>query len=132
MVWGTPLCLGAPASYHHAGASPLRQYLRLLRNKLGPCKMQCGTDPLGFVVSHNLHRRHLTESQRGMVAERMANLSAHRPPCETSPTGLVKPAVTMRRAAEMLSVGESTVTRAKKIQRLGSPELVAAVESGAS
>ena len=83
-----------------------------------------GKDPMQFVISHNLHRRHLTESQRGMVAAKMATMKNGRP--ETTSID----AVSKAEACEALKVGVSTLDRARKIQRLGSPELVAAVESG--
>lgn len=58
-----------------------------------------------------------------MVAAKLANLNnGQRPPY------IDGGAVTQSKAQEMLNVGEATVTRAKKIQRIGSPELNA-VES---
>jgi ParB-like chromosome segregation protein Spo0J len=84
-----------------------------------------GGDPLQFVISHNLHRRHLTESQRAMIAASVANLeNGKRPP------SIDGGSITQSKAQEMLNVGESSVSRAKKIQRLGSPELIEAVQSG--
>ena len=50
-------------------------------------KEYTGDDPLGFVLSKNAHRRHLSESQRAMVASKLATLPAHRP-SENKPANL--------------------------------------------
>ena len=89
-----------------------------------------GKDPMQFVISHNLHRRHLTESQRGMAAALVANMKQGGDRAKPSIDGFKSASLAMREAGEMLNVGESTVTRAKKIRKLGAPELVAAVEAG--
>ena len=84
-----------------------------------------GSDPLGFVISKNLHRRHLTESQRAMVA---ANLATMRQGARTdlSPIG----EMSQSQAAELLNVGKRSVDRAKIVLSEGSPELIQAVQAG--
>lgn len=83
-----------------------------------------GKDPLAFVLSHNLHRRHLNEAQRAMVAGKVANLkfgdNQHR-----EGVGIPIP-----KAAEMLNVSRDSVTQARKIFKDGVPELAEAVMSG--
>jgi hypothetical protein len=84
-----------------------------------------GTDPLAFVISRNLHRRHLDESQRAMVAAGLANLSRGGDRSK-APIGGLSDA----QAAKALNVGERSVERAKVVRREGVPELVKAVEAG--
>ena len=83
-----------------------------------------GDDPVSYVVSLNLRRRHLDESQRAMVAAKLATLkrgdNQHSPIGETS----------QARAAELLNVGKRSVERAADVWESGAPELVHAVESG--
>ena len=69
-----------------------------------------------FVISHNLHRRHLTESQRGLIAGRLANVSPN-----TRPTPSGDGFVTIDRAAEMLNVSKKTVERGRRVAQKACP-----------
>lgn len=88
-----------------------------------------GDNPTAFVISLNLKRRHLNESQRGMVAAKLANMSVGRN-WENNSANLQNKNVSQTQAAELLNVGTRTVASAKKVEEKGSPELVAAVEQG--
>jgi hypothetical protein len=79
-----------------------------------------------FVISLNLHRRHLNESQRAMVAARVANLRPGRP--SENPANL--PGFSQADAAAQLQVSERSVRDAKKVQERAVPELAARVEAG--
>lgn len=84
-----------------------------------------GDDPVGFVISLNLKRRHLNESQRAMVAASLANLSKGRP---KENAGI--PAVSQPEAAKMLSVSRDSVQTAAKVEREAPVEVVEAVKTG--
>ena len=90
-----------------------------------PTREYEGEDPTGFVVSLNLHRRHLSESQRAMVAGRLANLpqgaNQHAQICAPSQSD----------AAELLSVSRRSVQSAREVINNAPPEVVHAVEQGA-
>jgi hypothetical protein len=63
-----------------------------------------GNDPIGFVLSVNLHRRHLSVSQRAMVAAKLATFT-HGGDRSKSPIG----GLTDAEAAKLLSVGERSL-----------------------
>lgn len=86
-----------------------------------------GDDPAAFVVSLNLRRRHLDESQRAMVAVKLANVPHGGDRSTKSPIGDLK---TQAQAAELLNVGKRSVERAREVLDEGAPELVQAVERG--
>lgn len=91
-----------------------------------------GTTPLIFVVSHNLHRRHLNESQRGMVGARLANLEKGGDRRSDNFNSAIAPLkkqneseekYTQKQAAEMLNIGVDTIKRSKQVVKSGIPEL---------
>lgn len=89
-----------------------------------------GTDPLAFVISKNLHRRHLNEAQRSMVAKKLATMRQGRP--ADKPANLpVLPEVSQDEAAKMLNVSPRSVRHAAIVIDKGAPELAQAVERGA-
>jgi hypothetical protein len=80
-----------------------------------------GNDPLPFVVSRNLCRRHLSESQRAMVAAAIIEL-------QRKDNG--KSEVTISDAAKQLNVSPRMVNHAVKIINEGTDEDVQAIMSG--
>lgn len=88
-------------------------------------------DPLAFVLSLNLHRRHLSDSQRAMVAADLAKLGKGRPAADSENKPANLPVIpTQPEAAEMLHVSERSVRSAVAVRDFGAPELVAKVRSG--
>lgn len=91
-----------------------------------------GTDAeaLALVISTNLHRRHLDESQRAMVGARLANMNEGRPRKDTASIEAVSPAVSQTSAAEQVNASRASVQRASAVIAARSPELTHAVDSG--
>jgi len=89
-------------------------------------------EALAYVLSTNLHRRHLTESQRGTVAAKLANMKREDTLLQNRSANLPDgdAPISQAQAAEMLNVSERTVRTAKRVIEQGAPELVAAVEQG--
>ena len=87
-----------------------------------PERIYTGDDPLGFVISANLHRRHLDTSQRGMVAARLATLRQGDNQYSEGPS--------IEGASKLLNVGRATTERAREVLDHGVSELQAAVDHG--
>lgn len=84
-------------------------------------------DPWKYVISHNLHRRHLSTSQRAMVAGKLATLKKGEIG-NGRKVELSKEASTLADASKQLKVGKATVERAKQVQQHGSESVNQAVE----
>jgi ParB-like chromosome segregation protein Spo0J len=84
-----------------------------------------GGDPVGFVLSVNLHRRHLNTSQRALVAAKLATFT-HGGDRSKAPIG----GLTDAEVAKLLNVGERSVERARQVLAKGDPSLIEAVEQG--
>ncbi len=90
-----------------------------------------GNDALGFVISLNLKRRHLTESQRAMVGAKLATATKGGMRDPERANLPVRNEPTNAEAGKLLNVSERSIKTAKQVQKTGVPELVKAVEDGA-
>lgn len=95
-------------------------------------------DPVAYVISLNLHRRHLTPSQKSMVVARARGIydkaAAERmkagkkaDPMENLPQGK---GAARDAAGEAVGVSGKTVDFATKVLKHGTPELIKAVDEG--
>jgi hypothetical protein len=92
-----------------------------------------GADPIAYVISKNLKRRHLDEGQRASIAAKLETLThgqrkdyaqqAETQTCVSAP-------VTRAEAAELLNVSQRSVCSAKAAHKQGVPELVQALDQG--
>ena len=83
-------------------------------------------DPVAAIVSLNLVRRHLSESERAMIAAKLATMRQGERTDLPSIDGMLSQAD----AAKLLNVSTKSVERAASVRREGSPELVSALERG--
>ena len=107
------------------------------RNRLRACeaagieprfKEWTGDDPIAFVISCNLHRRHLNTTQRAAIAVKLANMRQG----ERSDLQPCSPVykVSTSQAADLLQVSRQSAWNAKAIFDHGTPEQVKAMERG--
>jgi N6-adenosine-specific RNA methylase IME4 len=127
------------------------------RNRYRACEL-AGVEPeyrtyqgddaglLGFVVSLNLHRRHLDVGQRAMIADTLANMqqgartdlvefSTKSPADDDLFGGVPQPepaalAISQSQAAELMNVSRESVVMARKVREQGVPELAERVAAG--
>jgi len=87
-----------------------------------------GNDPLQFVLSLNLRRRHLTASQRALIAARLETLRQGK--TKENAGKQAKLPVSRDDAAAALNVSRRSVTDAKKVMTDAAKPVAAAVERG--
>lgn len=96
-----------------------------------PMEEYTGDDAAAFVVSLNIHRRHLTESQRAMAAAKLANMKrGHRTDIEPSANLPEVPAVSQSDAARLLNVSDRSLRTAKHVQEFAPEDISRAVDEG--
>jgi len=115
------------------------------RNRLAACERLGKTvatiawDGLGsaeaYVVSKNLHRRHLNTSQRAMIAARLANRKREESLLigrqqRNSPDTQICTSASVKQTATLLKVSPRSVSQAKRVLRDADATDVARIEKG--
>jgi len=106
------------------------------RNRYNACE-EIGVEPrfrewdgvgslVAFVVSLNLIRRHLDETQRGMCAARAASMRQG----ERTDLPSIEGRLSQEEAASLFNVGVATVERAAKVIKEAQPEIIELCDTG--
>jgi hypothetical protein len=83
-----------------------------------------GSDPIGYVISMNIKRRHLGTGQRAMIAEELATATVGGNHSTKSVNG-----IPVSRVAKQINVGTTSITTARSIRK-ADPEVAAEVKAG--
>ena len=104
----------------------------LLAGKTPIVEVFAGNDReiLKLVCSLNIHRRHLSESQRADIAAKIAATPVESSKKVKGPSGPSEETVTQSEAAELMNVGVRSVKRAAAVQKTGTEELKQDVAAG--
>lgn len=112
------------------------------RNRYAACQM-AGVEPwtremlaefadedevVRYIISTNIHRRHLTTEQRAMIASELAKLAPSHHQVESA-AGIQAASMTQAQAAEAMQVSRDSVQKAKAITK-ADPALAAEVKAG--
>ena len=87
-----------------------------------------GKNPLSYVISMNINRRHLKASQYAVIAVRIANMKSGTR-TDLQPRAKM-PEVSLEQAAEMLNVSRRIVVTAKEVMKNAKPEQIRDIVSG--
>jgi hypothetical protein len=87
-----------------------------------------GSDPLSFVISANLKRRHLSETQRAMVAAKIATLGLGSNQFEQKGPQICGPSLSAEQAAKQFTVSARSIESARKVREHGTEKLIDAAE----
>lgn len=94
-----------------------------------------GTDPVAYVISENLARRHLTPGQRAIAAEKLATALQGRPRKNGTANGPAGPEApkhetTITEAAQLMDASPTAVKRVRRVRKDAVPEVVEAMDAG--
>lgn len=104
------------------------RYLACKKAKVRPRYVEHSDgDALDFVVGRNLRRKHYTESQLAMAAEKLADLRDGQTKSKLRHGG---EGTTAKEAAEKVGTSERAVNRARRVRQNGTKKVIQAVERG--
>ena len=102
------------------------------RNRYNACRdvavkpdfveLPAGTDPIAYVISANEQRRHMSQSQRALVAAKRASFKLG----DNQHSG--GEGLSIEKASQLLNVSTASISRCKSVLSTGVPELVQMVE----